>query len=120
LIWDVIVRGHLSVSLPLLFSPTIPLNSPCSYVYSPHLCNASVPLQGPYPKPMTFIPEGPTTFCRSTHQMSSTFILLLRLYLSSTRQASDTLGQVHMTLWHPLPSCGYLFMGGLVLGGLVL
>jgi hypothetical protein len=50
-------------------------------------------LQGPYPKPTTFIPEEPTTFIpeelttfipeepttfyRLTHQMSSTFILLL-------------------------------------------
>jgi hypothetical protein len=32
----------------------------------------------------------------------------------------DTLGQVRVTLQHPLPSCGYLFMGGLILGGLVL
>jgi hypothetical protein len=77
-------------------------------------------LQGPYPKPMTFIPEGPTTFQRSTHQMSSTFGLLPRSYLRSTGQDSDALGQVCMTLWRPLPSHGYLFMGGLVLGGLVL
>jgi hypothetical protein len=30
------------------------------------------------------------------------------------------LGQVHVTLWHPLPSHGCPYMGGLVLGGLVL
>jgi hypothetical protein len=41
-------------------------------------------------------------------------------YLRSTGRDSDALGQVRMTLWHPPPSCGYLFMGGLVLGGLVL
>jgi hypothetical protein len=77
-------------------------------------------LQGPYPKPMTFIPEGPTTFQRLTHQMLSTFSLLPCSYLRSTGQDLDALGQVRVTLWHPLPSCGYLFMGGLVLGGLVL
>jgi hypothetical protein len=32
------VRGHPSVSLPLLSSPTIPLIYPCLYVCSPHLC----------------------------------------------------------------------------------
>jgi hypothetical protein len=48
--------------------------------------------QGPYPKPTTFTPKGPMTFYN----------------------------QVHMTLQHPLPSHGYLFMGDLVLGGLVL
>jgi hypothetical protein len=31
----------LTVSLPLLFSPTIPLIYPCLYVYSPYLCTIS-------------------------------------------------------------------------------
>jgi hypothetical protein len=42
-------------------------------------------LTGPYPKPMTFIPKGPTTSQRSTHQMLSTFGLLPHSYLRSTR-----------------------------------
>jgi hypothetical protein len=32
------VRGHPSVSLPPLSSPTLTLNPPCSYVYPQHLC----------------------------------------------------------------------------------
>jgi hypothetical protein len=60
------------------------------------------------------------TFQKSTHRMSSTSRILLRSYLSCIGWASDALGQVHMTLWHPTLSCGCLFMGGLVLGGLVL
>jgi hypothetical protein len=32
-----IVRGHPSISLPLLSSPAIPLICPCLYVYSPDL-----------------------------------------------------------------------------------
>jgi hypothetical protein len=35
------VRGHLSVSLPLLSFPTIPLIYPCLYVYFPYLCTIS-------------------------------------------------------------------------------
>jgi hypothetical protein len=34
-------KGHPPVSLPLLSSTTLPLKSPCSYVYPPHLCTIS-------------------------------------------------------------------------------
>jgi hypothetical protein len=60
------------------------------------------------------------TFWMSTHQKSSTSRSLLRSYLNNTGRASDTLGQVHVTLRHPPLSRGQLVMGGLVLGGLVL
>jgi hypothetical protein len=40
--------------------------------------------------------------------------------LNGTAQVPDALGQVRVTLWHPLPSHGHPYMGGLVLGGLVL
>jgi hypothetical protein len=39
---------------------------------------------------------------------------------SSIGRALDALGQANVTLRHPPLSCGHLFMGGLVLGGLVL
>jgi hypothetical protein len=39
--------------------------------------------------------------------------------LNGTGQAAHASGQVHVTLQHPLPSCGHPYMGGLVLGGLV-
>jgi hypothetical protein len=41
-----VVRGHLSFSLPPL------LLSPCSYVFSPHLCTIS---RDHTPKPTTFV-----------------------------------------------------------------
>jgi hypothetical protein len=56
----------------------------------------------------------------SYHQTSSTSRLPTRSYLSCMGPASDALGQVHMTLWHPPPSCGHPYMGGLELAGLVL
>jgi hypothetical protein len=59
------------------------------------------------------------TFQKSTYRLSLTPYAPLCLYLSCIRQASDTLGLVLVTL-HPLPSCGHPFMGGLVIGGLVL
>jgi hypothetical protein len=46
--------------------------------------------------------------------------VLLLSYLSHIGRALDVLWQVCVTLWHPPPSRGYLLMGGLVLGGLVL
>jgi hypothetical protein len=76
--------------------------------------------------PHTFVPspgttpQSPITFRMSTPCTSLTFRVLLRSYLSRIRQASDALGQVRVTLWYPPPSHGYPFMGGLVLGGLVL
>jgi hypothetical protein len=77
-------------------------------------------LLGPHSKADDFHIQSPTTFQKLTHRMLSTAHVLLLSYLSRIGRASDTLGQVRMTLLHPLPSCGYLFMGGLVLGGLVL
>jgi hypothetical protein len=79
------VRGHLSFSLPLLSSPTTP-STPPVHMYIPHTSvTPRYHLQGPYQKPTTFIPEGPTTFQRSTHQMSSTFSLLPHSYLRRPR-----------------------------------
>jgi hypothetical protein len=89
-----------------LSSPTLPL-----FVCIPpaHLCTSS---QGPHLKL--------TTFQKPTHRMSSTSHLPLRSYLSHIGQASDALGQACVTLRHPPPSRGTPFIGGLVLGGLVL
>jgi hypothetical protein len=48
------VRRYPSISLPHVTFPTLPLNSPCSYVYPPHLCTISrdhtQSWQLPYPK----------------------------------------------------------------------
>jgi hypothetical protein len=94
------VRGHPSVSLLPLSSPTLPL---FICIPPPHLCTSS---QGPHLKP--------------THRMSSTSRLPLRSHLSHIGQASDALGRSRVTLRHPPPSRGIPFIGGLVLGGLVL
>jgi hypothetical protein len=40
--------------------------------------------------------------------------------LNGTARVVDALGQVRVTLQHPLPSHGHPYMGSLVLGGLVL
>jgi hypothetical protein len=103
------------------------LTSPLLSHYPPHpplsICILPIPwyhLPGPHSKPNDFCTPSPTTFQKSTHQISSTFHALLCLCLSCIGQASDALGQVCVTLQHPLPSRGYLIMGGLVLGGLVL
>jgi hypothetical protein len=116
---DIACKGTsvLFLTSPLLLPPS----TPPVHMYIPHTSvTPQYHLQGPYPKPTTIIPKSPTTFQRSTHQMSLTFSLLPHLYLRSTGQDSDALGQVRVTLRHPPPLCGYLFMGGLVLGGLVL
>jgi hypothetical protein len=115
LLWLDCVRGYPSVSLPPLSSPLLPY-SPLVHMYFLH---TSVPSPGTHSKADDFRIQSPMTF-QLTHQMSSTSRLLFRSYLSCIRWASDTLGQVHMTLWHPPLSRGYLCMGGLVLGGLVL
>jgi hypothetical protein len=60
------------------------------------------------------------TFRMSTHQKSSTPRTFLHSYLNDIGRASDALGSVRVTLWHPPLSRGRLVMGGLVLGGLVL
>jgi transposase InsO family protein len=54
------------------------------------------------------------------HQQPDDFCPPHRSDLSSTRRALDALGQVRVTLRHPPPSHGHPYMGGLVLGGLVL
>jgi hypothetical protein len=178
------VRGHSSISLPLLSSPTLPLficisPTPLYHLQGPHCqgtpaayppvtgqgcldrcgsakagwvssaeptwrhavsdiyttdhnrlpsvdCDAFgltanvsgikvwvIPLHTP--KADNFCIQSPTTFQMSTHRKSSTFHLLFRSYLSSIRQALDTLGHVHVTLWHFPLSHGRLLMGGLVL-----
>jgi hypothetical protein len=59
------VRGHLSVSLPPLSSPTLPL----------FICILPTPLyhlQGPHPKANDPCIQSPTTFQISTHRESST------------------------------------------------
>jgi hypothetical protein len=53
------VRGHLSISLPPLSSPTLPL----------FICISPTPLyhlQAPHPKPTTFVLKSPMTFQMST------------------------------------------------------
>jgi hypothetical protein len=68
-------------------------------MYIPHTpVTSQYHFQGPYPKLTTFIPKGPTTFQRSTHQMSSTFGRLPHSYLRSTGQDLDALGQVRVTV----------------------
>jgi hypothetical protein len=127
------VRGHLSVSLPPLPSPTLTLNPPCLYVYPQHLCTiprdhtkslttlvSDSPTTLVSESPTTLVSESLTTHQMSTHQMLSTSCSFLHMCLSSIGQASDALGQVHVTLQHPMLSRGCSFMGGLVLGGLVL
>jgi hypothetical protein len=71
------------------------------------------------PSPGT-TPQSPTTFRMLTPHTLSTFCVLFCSYLSHTGRASDALGQVCVTLWYPPLSCGYPFMGDLVLGGLIL
>jgi hypothetical protein len=73
--------------------------------YPPHLplsiCILPIPLhhlQGPHSKADDFHIQSLMTFQKSTHQMLPTSHVLLCLYLSCIR-ASDTLGQVCMTLW---------------------
>jgi hypothetical protein len=100
------VRGHLSVSLPPLSSPTLPLFiciPPPSPLYH---------LQGPHLKLMTSMPDSVMTFWRLTHQESTTSNPLHRPDPNGTGQAADTPGQACVTPWHPLPPCGHLYMGG--------
>jgi hypothetical protein len=66
------VKGHLFVSLPPLSLPTLPLNSPCPYVCSPHTCNTSVSSPGTIPKANDSCIQKPTTYQKSTHQKLST------------------------------------------------
>jgi hypothetical protein len=65
---------HFITSPLLSHSPPVHMYSPSSPLYY---------LQGPHLKPMTSMPDGPTTFQRLTHQMSSTTRIPLCLYLSS-------------------------------------
>jgi hypothetical protein len=104
-------------SVCFLTSPILP--------YSPLLsiCTFPIPLhhlQGPHSKADDFHTHNQTTFQKSTHRLSSTSCVPLCLYLSCIGLASDALGPVRMTLRHPPPSWGHPFMGGLVIGGLVL
>jgi hypothetical protein len=108
-----IVRGHPSVSLPPLSSPTLPF----------FICISPTPLyylQGPYLKFNDSHIQSPMTFQMSTHQKSTPFCSFLRSHLNSIRRASDALEHIHVILWHPPLSRGWLLIGGLVLGGLVL
>jgi hypothetical protein len=91
--------------------------SPLVHMYFSH---TFVPSPGTTPKANDFCIQSQTTFRMLTHQKSLTFCLLFCSYLSSIRQALDTLGHVHVTLRHPPLSHGRLLMRGLVLGGLVL
>jgi hypothetical protein len=82
---SIAVRGHPSVSLPPLSSPTLPL----------FICILPTPLyhlQGPHPKADDLCIQSPTTFRRSTHQRSSTSRAFLRSYLNNIRRVLDTLG----------------------------
>jgi hypothetical protein len=78
------VRGHLSVSLPPLSSPTLPL----------FICILPTPLyhlQGPHPKAGDLRIQSPMTFWMSTHQKSSTSRSFLCLYLNDIGRTSDVL-----------------------------
>jgi hypothetical protein len=81
------VRGHPSVSLSFLSSTTLLL----------FICISPTPLyhlQGPHPKPMTFVFKVRwLSRCWLTESHS-----FLRSYLNSIRHASDALGQVCVTL----------------------
>jgi hypothetical protein len=75
------VRGHPSVSLPLLSSPLLlSPSTPLVYMYTPY---TSVPSPGTPPKADDLCIQSLTTFRSFFH-----------LYLSSIGQASDALGQV--------------------------
>jgi hypothetical protein len=103
-------------SVHFLTSPLLSY-SPLVHMYFPH---TFVPSPGTTPKADDFRIQSPMTFRMSTHRKSLTFRSFLCSYLNSIGWASDALGQVRVTLWHPPLSRGQLFMGGLVLGGLVL
>jgi hypothetical protein len=92
-------------SVRFLTSPLLTY-SPLVHMYFPHTL---VPSPGTTLKADNFHIQSPMTFCSFLH-----------LHLNSIGRASDTLGHVHVTLRHPPPSHGWLLMGGLVLGGLVL
>jgi hypothetical protein len=101
----------------LLYSPPLYHTHPCSYVHSPTLCTIT--------RRQTLKADDSWTSKTSTRTLinyychrPSTFPL--HSYLSRIRQTSDALGQVRVTLRHPPPSRGHPYMGGLVLGGLVL
>jgi hypothetical protein len=102
---------HFLTSPILSHSTLVHMYSPLPPLYQ---------FQGPHLKLMSFRPDSPMTFQKSTHQLLSTSHVPLHSYLSSIGPTYDTLGQACVTLWHPPPSHGYLFVGGLVLGGLVL
>jgi hypothetical protein len=67
-------------------------------MYFPH---TFVPSPGTTPKADDFCIQSLTTFRMSTHQKLSTFHSFLHSYLNSIGWALDTLGHVHITLWHP-------------------
>jgi hypothetical protein len=79
------VRGHLSISLPPLSSPTLPL----------FICILPTPLyhlQGPHPKANNLCIQSPTTFRMSTHQKSTTSHSFLHSYLNDIGRTLDALG----------------------------
>jgi hypothetical protein len=99
-----VCKGTSIHSLPHLFFPTLPLNSPCSYVYPPHLCTISRDHTQSwwllYPK-ADDLPD-------VNSPKSLTFHSFLHSYLSSIGWESDALGQAHMTkapsavMWMPI------------------
>jgi hypothetical protein len=100
------------LTFPLLSSiilhfPLLYHTHSCSYVHSPTLCTIT--------RCQTLEVDDSWTYYCCRHPTPP-----LHSYLWSFGQASDTLGQVHMTLRHPPPSRGCPYMGGLVLGSLVL
>jgi hypothetical protein len=81
----VAVRGHPSISLPPLSSPTLPL----------FICILPTPLyhlQGPHPKADDLCIQSPMTFWMSTHRKLSTSRSFLHSYLNDIGRTSDTLG----------------------------
>jgi hypothetical protein len=91
----------LFLTSPILsHSSPVHMYSPPSPLYYP---------QGLYPEPTTPRPDGPTTSHVPT-----------RSYLNSIGRTYDALGRVRVMPRHPPPSRGQPYLGGLVLGDLVL
>jgi hypothetical protein len=101
---------HFLTSPLLSYSPPVHMYSISSPLYH---------LQGLHPKPTTSRPW-PDDFLDINSPEVNNFRSPHCSDLNSTARFTDASGQVHVTLWHPPPSHGHPYMGGLVLGGLIL
>jgi hypothetical protein len=100
------VRGHPSISLLPLSSPTFPLSICTPY---PHLCIISKDRTYGRRPPGLMVQRLPRSRLTDSHRLPMS-------PPARTSTASDGL-RMH---WDPPPSRGQPYMGGLVLGGLVL